>query len=297
MTRVLALTLLACALVAGAPAATASPEANGGGLILFWSESPWPSLWSVRPDGTHRRRILRTREAAKRPRLSPDRKWVAFDGARPGTRAIGEFDIQVVRLDGTGRRTLTRTKEWDVDAQWSPDGARLSFSRMPPGADWLHSSVWTVRPDGADPRLLGRGQAARWSPDGARLVLDAPTTGSDGDLFVVAADGGDRRRLTTTPALEQAAGWSPDGKRILFTRFRLGGGADVYVMEADGTGTRRLTRAPAGEIAAAWSPDGSKILFTRGDPGRAQLIVMDADGSHQRSISRNRFSGSEPSWR
>ena len=131
-----------------------------------------------------------------------------------------------------------------------------------------------MRRDGTDLRRLARGQFARWAPDGTKLVLDAPTKGSEGDLFVLDADGTGRRRLTSTPDLEQAAGWSPDGSEIVFTRFYLAGGSDVFVMDVDGTNVRRLTRQPARDDAAAWSPDGSRILFTSERTGRPQVFVI-----------------------
>ena len=65
------------------------------------------------------------RQNAKRARLSPDRSWVAFDGAPPGKQPLTDFDIQIVRLDGTDRTTLTDSDYWDIDAQWSPDGQRI----------------------------------------------------------------------------------------------------------------------------------------------------------------------------
>ena len=257
---------------------------------MYWSESPWPSIWTVRAGGSQPRRILRNRQNAKRPRLSPDRRWVAFDGAPPGKQVIGDFDIQLVRSDGTGLRTLTDSAQWDVDAQWAPDGRSLTFTRMPPGADWLHAWVWTMRRDGTGLRRVARGQLARWSPDGANLILDAPTERSDGDLFVVGADGGKPRLLLASPELDQPAGWSPDGKKILFTRFNDSSGrdTDVYVMNADGTGVRRL--GPG--LAGGWSPDGTKIVFAESYPGR--ILVMDADGSNRRTIA-GAF-GAEPDW-
>src|SRR5438876_778600 len=129
------LLVFACAAAAVASLAGAASPRGGpasGGLIVYWSESPWPSIWAIRPDGSHRRRILHNRQNAKRPRLSPDRRWVAFDGAPPGTVPLTDFDIQLVRLDGRGLRTLTHGPDWDVDAQWSPDGALLAFSRHAP---------------------------------------------------------------------------------------------------------------------------------------------------------------------
>jgi hypothetical protein len=68
---------LGCVLVAltGGASSTAAPRSaiRVGSLILFWSDSPYPSLWSIRPDGSHRRRVFRTHQNCKRPSLSPNR--------------------------------------------------------------------------------------------------------------------------------------------------------------------------------------------------------------------------------
>jgi Tol biopolymer transport system component len=267
--------------------------------IIFWRQHPWPSLWSVRPDGSGLRRIYHTRQNAKRPSLSPDRQWLVFDGASPGKAPISDFDIQVVRVDGTQRRTLAESTDWELDAAWSPDGSRLSFERWRRGGegdDWSNSEIWVVDFDGTNLERLGKGLAARWSPDGQLLVFAAPTAVSDGDLFLMNADGSGRCRLLATPAREYPAGWSPDGKRILFSRWGPDG-ADVFVVNTDGSGVRNLSRSPGYDFAADWSPDGSQILFTSGQVGGSQeIFVMNADGSGIRRISGDRFRGSDPSW-
>ncbi len=277
---------------------TAGEGDGGGALVVFWSDSPIPSLWSVRPGGSGLHRLFRSDQNAKRPALSPDRRWVAFDGTPPGKPPLSVFHVQVERVDGAGRRTIASrgSSQWELDAQWSPDGRWLSFSRMPAGPDWRHSRIWTVRPDGTGAHRLGRGTSARWSPDGKYLVVSATTPRSDGDIFMIDADGGGRHRLTATPDLEQPAAWFPNGKKILFTRFELDGG-DVFVMKADGTQVRRLTTASGDDIAGSWSPDGSKILFTSGRTGRSQLFVMDADGCNQRILSPTPTYQFDPTWR
>jgi Tol biopolymer transport system component len=278
--------LLACASAAGSDGGAAKGAA---GVISYWSDEPWPSIWSVRPDGSGRRRILRTRQNAKRPRISPDGGWVAFDGTRPGQTPISDFDIQLVRRNGSGLRTITRSALWDNDAQWSPDGGLISFTRSP-DADWMKAWIWTVRPDGTRPRALVRGQFGRWSPDGRRLVLDAPTATSPGDLFIVDADGTNRRPLLSSPELDQAADWSSSGKRILFTRYAsTSSRSSVWVVNVDGTGLRRL----ASGIAGSFSPDGTRIVYTGSFPGR--LFVMRANGSGKRAIPD--VIGAEPDWR
>jgi Tol biopolymer transport system component len=260
------------------------------GLIVYWRESPWPSIWVIRPNGSGAHRILHTRQNAKRARLSPDLSWVAFDGAPPGKAALSDFDIQIVRLNGTDRRTLTDSDHWDIDPQWSPDGEWLSFTRGGRGdLGWPNTEIWTVRRDGTDLRRIGPGSDARWSPDGTKFVFDAPTSRSQADLFVMDADGTNRRQLLATAKIEGAAGWSPDGKRILFTRFNDNSGrnADVFVMNADGTHRRRLAQG----VAGSWSPTGSRIVYTYS----FQLRLMNADGSHKRKL---RSAGVwDPDWR
>ena len=272
-------------------------SASRAQAIYFWSDRGRPSLYAMKPDGSSVRLLYRTPQNAKRPTLSPDGRWLAFDGAAPGKPPMSDFDVQIVKPDGTGRRTLAGTTALELDPAWSPDGAFVSYSRQVTG-DWRRSSIWIVRRDGSGGRRLARGQFARWSPDGHRLVLDAPTAASDGDLFVVDRRGRVRSRLTATPELEQPAGWSPDGRFVLFTRFRLDGrGADVFVVDRDGSRERRLTRGRGQNVAASWSPNGRAIVFTSDRGGREQVYVMRADGSMPRNLSRSRFSDTATSWR
>jgi len=288
-----------CALVSVTLVLALAPgesRAGSGQTILYWSDSPWPSLMAMRPDGSGRHALLRTPQNAKRPTLSPDGAWIAFDGAPPGKPPLSDFDIQIVRIDGTHRKTVVRSPLVDLDPQWSPDGMRLSFSRWPPTADFRQSSIWIVGRDGRGLQSLGKGQIARWSPDGELLALDVPTGGFGADLFVLDMSSGERRRLLATPQLEQPADWSPDGKRILFTRFYLGGGSDVFVIDVDSSRVRRLTRAPGEDKAAAWSPDGKRVVFTSERTGHEQIFVMNADGSNQRNISRTRSNDAATDW-
>lgn len=291
--RLLALASLTCALAAacGSGGPHAAPA---GGLILFWSDSPCPSLRSVWPDGSHLRRVYKTRQNAKRPSLSPDRTRIAFDGTPPGLPAMSDFRVQVVGRDGTDRRTLTKPPLWSLDADWSPGGKLLAFTRMHAHGDGSDASVWVAKPDGSGLRRVADGQSAGWSPDGRRLAL----SDRGGDVVVVNADGKDRVRLTATRALEQPEAWSPDGKRVLFTRWPRGSSnSDVYAMDTDGGHVRRLTRSGSEDIAAAWSPDRSQILFTSTRTGLSQLFLMRPDGSHQHRLLRSGINALEPSWR
>lgn len=107
------------------------------------------------------------------------------------------------------------------------------------------------------------------SAQGTRLLRD-PSLGPTqiaftygGDLWSVSRDGGEARRLTSTPAAESDPHFSPDGRWIAFTSGRAGVQA-VYVMPAEGGDARRLTWSPSGEQARGWTPDGRRVLFASG---------------------------------
>src|SRR4051812_34739459 len=88
------------------------------------------------------------------------------------------------------------------------------------------------------------------SPDGSTIAFV-----SGGDIWEVAAQGGDARLLVSHSATESRPLFSPDGKRLAFTSTRTGGG-DVYVLSLTNGELTRLTFDDATELVTAWSPDG-----------------------------------------
>src|SRR5262249_30509046 len=84
--------------------------------------------------------------------------------------------------------------------------------------------------------------------------------GYGGDLWVVARDGGDARRLTTGVGIETDPIFSPDGSMIAFTG-EYDGNVDVYVIPAAGGVPKRLTYHPGVDEAVGWTNDGKRVLF------------------------------------
>jgi len=146
----------------------------------------------------------------------------------------------------------------------------------------------TAQSQSASPALSPRSSLPAGAANSKIAFASFPRGGgqlSNGEIFVVNADGSGRRRLTSNPVDDDFPVWSPDGRKVAFVRGFLNRpdpSFDVYVMNADGSGERRLTRNAAWP---AWSPDGRKIAFLRGFP--ADLYVMNADGSGERRLARN----------
>ena len=107
--------------------------------------------------------------------------------------------------------------------------------------------------------------AAAWSA--TPLLLRNPSLSQDriaflyaDDIWTVAREGGDARRLTSGGTVVAGPFYSPDHAQIAYST-RAHGLMDVYVMSADGGVPRRLTWEPTGNRAVGWTPDGKEVLF------------------------------------
>ena len=210
----------------------------------------------------------------------------------PALEQAATSSLYVANADGSGERVLPDSVSGPID--WSPDGRRLLY--VDDGRIFVTNEDWTAQRLLLDPSPR-RAADARWSPDGEQISF---ALGGDrgGDVWVMRADGRDRRRLTRLApgsGFPDSPSWSPDGERIAFL---LPGSLDV--VGADGYGHRVLTRFPRGIFPStpAWSPDGGTIAYARLKLGRAPhrsgLYLVDVeDGAVQRLT---REIDSSPSW-
>jgi tricorn protease len=109
--------------------------------------------------------------------------------------------------------------------------------------------------------ILARAQVER------PLLLRHPTVSQTqivfsfaGDLWIVAREGGDARRLTSGIGQETDPFFSPDGTQVAFSG-EYDGNQDVYVVPAAGGVPKRLTYHPGADTATGWTPDGRNITF------------------------------------
>lgn len=122
---------------------------------------------------------------------------------------------------------------------------------------------------------------------GTRLLRQPSVSGNAiafvyaGDVWIVSHQGGDAKRLTSTPETEEVPHFSPDGELIAYTS-NYNGNRDVYVIPSTGGEPTRLTFHPGVDLATGWTPDGEGVLLTsgRGNPPNMiqQLWAVPREG-------------------
>ena len=124
------------------------------------------------------------------------------------------------------------------------------------------------------------------SPDGREIVFS-----SGGDLWTVAAAGGDARLLVSHPATESRPLWSPDGMRLAFVSTRSGNG-DIYVLTLATGALRRITFDDAADQLGAWSRDGQWLWFnssSRDIAGMHDVFRVPSSGGTPMVVAGDRY--------
>jgi len=102
------------------------------------------------------------------------------------------------------------------------------------------------------------------------LVLDITADGNR-DIYTVALDGGDLRKLTTHASVDEAP--TVAGNTVVFSTYR-DGNAELYSYTLPNGPETRLTNTSTDEQYPALSPNGERLAFTRAAPGGIPRVYV-----------------------
>jgi Tol biopolymer transport system component len=270
---------------------TSTPPVSPRDVVFQSTRDGNFEIYSMRSDGTDELRLTNDPADDFEPSWSPTRDRVAFASSR-----AGGFQIFTMNADGSNATQLTHGSI-NRAPQWSPDGSKILFYSDRNG---FHQ-IFVMEADGQNQHLVIEfwSYDPVWSPDGNQIAFsgDQTTGGATQDIWTANADGTNRVRLTTDPAIDYTPSWSPDGTRIAFASERVGGVEDVFVMDTNGANQIRLTTDGAADFLPWWSPDGARIMFSSNRSGRYQIYVMSSSGAGLAQVTNKTGDNYGVNWR
>lgn len=266
-----------------------------------WRDSPVSEVWTMKADGTHRRRLKTYLGDAQELRWLPGQRWLLMSTQGQCWTRPDFKHHTAVATGGAFRHVFDILNEEAKDRLWLLDAAtgqdRPFF--LPRGYTYKADTCLTVSPDGRRLAIFGAyspdAEGVRESERGGLRICDLQT-GSlitrFGDLKVRGGVGWapDNRRLVASTGEEKAPKhplvlvdtdtgevtdlgldgtypeFSPEGGRLAYVS-DLGTDPDktqgsVLVVElSGGAAPRRISRAGQGAVAPSWSPDGTRVLY------------------------------------
>ncbi len=216
---------------------------------------------------------LGSKDCPAKPDFSQGYVWAVYS----------DFDIFTAKPDGSDLKQLTNTPGYDAETTITLDGKKLVFTSMRDG----DLDIYTMDADGKNVRRLtnelGYDGGPFWSYDGKQIVYRAnhPQTERDKadylrllkqhlirptalEIWVMNADGSNKRQVTRNGKANFGPYFFPDGKRVIFASNMddpRGRNFDLYTINVDGTGLERLTFNATFDGFPMFSPDGKKLVF------------------------------------
>ena len=120
-----------------------------------------------------------------------------------------------------------------------------------------------------------------WTPDGK--IVYASRTNENNNIWIMDADGTNRKQLTLNTGISFQPVVSPDGRYIAFVSYKEGA-QNIWRMNIDGTDPVRLTGRGL-ENFPSFSPDGKWIIYTSLSSGKNTLWKVPVEGGEENQIS------------
>ncbi len=286
---------------------------------------------------------------ANNPAVSPDGRRVAYErGFYDVMQDRRRSNLWLVELADGSQRPLTTGNTNDGQAAWSPDGKRLAYvatdgDKPQIFVRWLDTGQTArVTQLTESPSNLGFSPDGRWIaftmhvastpvplaempkvPEGAKWadpvkVIDGLIYRADGSgyvepgyphVFVVAADGGAPRQLTSGDhPFDGRPAWTRDGHALIVSAnldpdWELQPNeTELYRLDLGGGEPVRLTSRGGPDRSPAVSPDGRRVAYVGFDDRRlgyqnTELSVLDLASGETRVLTRALDRGVDnPMW-
>jgi TolB protein len=213
-------------------------------------------------------------ECPPRPDFSKGYVWALYKG----------YDIFTANPDGTNPKQLTATPGYDAEATISNDGKKIVFTSVRNGDLDIYAMDANGKHVNQLTHELGYDGGPFYSLDGKWIIYRAYHPKSEKEIteykellqqnlirptsleiWIMKADGSDKRQITSLGAASFAPSFFPYGKRIIFSSNQGSTGGmgnfELYAINLDGSNLERITVSEGFDGFPMFSPDGKKLVW------------------------------------
>ncbi|MCK5856616.1 MAG: PD40 domain-containing protein [Bacteroidales bacterium] len=192
--------------VSGPRYASWSPD---GQKIVF---TTWDGILAImNADGTNQSNLTENVHTPETPRWSPDMNTIMFTKG-----ADYERDIYLINSDGSNLTRISIDSLYETNVMFSSDGTKLYFTAHNFSRD---HNIYQVNYDGSGLVKLtgnhGLGLGSYISPDNTKIIFTYHRD-DETELYIMAADGSDQKRIIGSPEGFGDISWSPSSKEVAF---------------------------------------------------------------------------------
>jgi dipeptidyl aminopeptidase/acylaminoacyl peptidase len=210
-------------------------------------------IWLVNANGDGPYRFSNGANRDTSPRWSLDGSTIAFVSKREDDK---EPQLYVLPAGGGEAVRLTNLDHGVSDPVWSPDSSTIAFVSKVGG--WETPQDEKEKDKSKPARII---TTMKYREDGNGFTYDQHP-----HIFVVAAEGGEARQLTSGDYADADPCWSPDGESLAFVSSRHDSrdsddAADVWMVGLEDGALRKLTDTSGPVASPAFSPDGRFLAF------------------------------------
>jgi Tol biopolymer transport system component len=232
---------------------------------------------------------LASEECPPPPDMSRGYVWALYPG----------YDIFSQDLKTGDLLQLTTSPGYDAEATISPSGDKIVFTSVRDG----DLEIYTMKPDGSEVTRLthepGYDGGPFFSPDGQKIVYragrpenlaaladyrkllsDNLVRPSRMEIWVMDADGANKRQITDLGCASFAPFFLPSGEKIIFSSNHPEPGSrefELWLIDLDGQNLEQVTFSAEFDGFPMFSPDGESFVFCsnrhHAKPGETNVFV------------------------
>jgi TolB protein len=233
-----------------------------------------------------------------------------FDSWVNDNNSVGmssEYGLYIVNIDGTGLTLIDCIDRTEIgtfgSVAWAPDDKYIVYVKYS-GASWEKRDLILYNiSDNTRKTLKTIGDICTptFSPDGKYIAYCASVENAH-HIYKMEVSNNHHQLIISNAASPK---WSPQGDKIVYSTTGKDRSAQIAVADADGRNRKQLTSSVSptwwdtgfprgGNSDPQWTSDGKKIVYVSSENERAEIFIMNSDGSKQTRLTKAEYWDGSP---